>query len=208
MMRFLPVLVVVLAFAPPLAAAHGPDPTPFTGLVTVAPLGATDVPVMSLAPRDTIAYSFSATENASTLAVQLVWTDADGASHVVPLASGAPQGEGKWDAPANIRDAALRFVQHAQGESTVAWSTLTSADFWTQPQLFLPAMLPIFMGIAAALVGWGANRWLKKRGRATRVLAPHEIAAMQETQLDLDVEPQARTQPARKNEPKEVKSYR
>lgn len=91
------------------------------------------------------------------LSTQLVWTDAAGKEHALP-ALPAGQISGNFDAPDNLLGARIEWRNTGAESRKVNWSYYTTAPFWTRPEYFLPAMLPLFLLAAAFYFGRRIDR--------------------------------------------------
>ena len=145
------------------AAAHMGEMDPPTGSLVVPPSGAAEIPLQYTHPGDILEWVWSTTGAATSVRTEVVWTDTAGAEH---RDAATPLGQrfGRFNAPRDLVSAELVFHDDGATEVPLTWTYQTSVEFWTSPDLILPAVLP-FLALAGALV---AGKLLDRRRKARR----------------------------------------
>ena len=166
-------VVVLCAFfaligarAPSALAHHGSMDNP-TGPLMVPPGGATSILIDKTVAGDTIQWTWRvALIPPEKLSTQFIWTDSLGAEHA--LAPDPPgQTFGTFVAPEDFGGARLVWRNNAEVAAVGQWSYGASAPFWSRPNIYLPALIPVFLLIGC----YGLARVLDGRGRRRRQTA-------------------------------------
>lgn len=172
-------MVVALASlgAASSAAAHMGEEDPPTGTLALAPGGSASVALQSVHPQDGLEWVWSSPGfDPAAVGSKVVWTDTAGAVHE----SAAPLGQrfGTFPAPADFARGELVFTNGGLSGVELTWTYQSSADFWSRPEMVLPATLP-FVALGGAIVAGKVldAHFKRRRSRATASRAPRAEAA-------------------------------
>lgn len=124
---------------------------------------------LDINPKDTLQWTWDEKDGQTELfSSQLIWTDDAGVEHEL---SPEPRGRtvGSFKAPSDLLGARLEWHNAGDVEAEVLWAYHSTASFWRRPELFLPAMLPLFLLAGAFYLG----RKMDRRTRDARA----ELAA-------------------------------
>ena len=141
---FCTLFALIGARAPSVMAHHGSMDSP-TGTLMVPPGGSTSISIDKSVAGDTIQWTWTvALIPPEKLSTQFIWTDSPGREHA--LAPDPPgQTFGTFIAPEDFSGARLVWRNTAEVAAVGQWSYGASAPFWNRPNIFLPAMIPVFL---------------------------------------------------------------
>jgi hypothetical protein len=140
-------LVTVMLMPASLVAAHQGESQATSGVLVVLVNETRELAIAGMVPSDTLEWNWS--KSGGQLAAELVWLDKQGEAHRMS-SQGLPYG--RFQAPPELASAHLEWKNNGSTDAVVSWNYFCSASFWTQPDLVLPAAIPIIL-LGAALVG-------------------------------------------------------
>lgn len=137
---------------------------------------------LDINPKDTLQWTWDEKDGRTgQFSSQLIWTDVAGVEHEL---SPEPRGRtvGSFNAPSDLLGARLEWHNAGDVEGEILWAYHSTAWFWKRPELFLPAMLPLFLLVGAFYFGRKMDR--RKRdaraelaGRSVREVDSKETLA-------------------------------
>lgn len=152
--------------APSALAHHGSMDNP-TGPLMIPPGGSASISIDKSVAGDTIQWTWTvAGVPPEKLSTQFIWTDSLGQVHAL---APDPPGRtfGTFVAPEVFSGARLVWRNSAEAAVVGQWSYGASAPFWSRPNIFLPALIPVFLLIGC----YGLARILDGRARRRRQAA-------------------------------------
>lgn len=169
-MRALPLLLLAGLLALPGAQAHMGEEDPPHGTLVVPAGGSARLDLEAFHPRDRLEWVWTAepAAGAAQLGQRLLLRDASGAeAEAAGVAAGATFG--RYEASEAVHGGALVWTNAGAEDVAVTYTYQTSAEFWSRPDLVLPAVIPfVALGLALA-AGRLADRWFKaRRARAAQ----------------------------------------
>jgi len=151
-LMLLVVLILVSVWSPYAGAHDGSEGSP-SGITKVHAGASASLSIQAINPRDTLQWLWTAISGSpANLTTQLFWTDATGREHAVgPDPAGQPFGT--FIAPADLAGARLVWRNNGNSPAEIHWTYGCSPHFWRRPDIYLPALIPVFLLIGAQVVG-------------------------------------------------------
>jgi hypothetical protein len=151
----------------PSALAHLGSMDNPSGPLMIPAGGSTSIPINQSVAGDTIQWTWSvALVPPEKLSTQVIWVDSLGQEHAL---APDPPGRtfGTFVAPETLRGARLVWRNAGEVAAVGQWSYGASAPFWSRPNIYLPALIPVFLLIACYALAKVVDGRVHRRSHAT-----------------------------------------